>query len=424
MPHDARMTRQMMNGIATEATRLRKAIETESVGFQSRVLSFVRDYSADADLERAAIMANLKLSTLTGAARDAVKQELYDLIDRVLAAYSPQAVQKLAARREYTDLDETSRYLDRKTIAYRCCRLTRSFGKSFTLGPIDLTLRRGDIAGVVGENGNGKTTLFRLIAGELAADGGELEYPGLDASSTARIDWPEVKSRIAYVPQELPRWRGHLKQILQYEAAIHGIRGAENDYEVDFIVERLGLGAHLGKRWRELSGGYKFRFALARALVWRPELMILDEPLANLDVNAQLAVLRDIKAMATNVSHPIAVFISSQHLHEIEAIADRILFLRKGEASFNDRRVRLGDDRQKNVFELACELPVPALQAAIGGRLPLPVPITQDGLHYTLTTETDVSATDVLQILLETGVRIQYFRDISRSTKGLFRSPN
>ena len=410
----------MIPGITPDSTKLRQDIANDAMGFESRLLSFVRDYSSDAALERKAVMANLRLSKLTGEARESFKNELYQIIEKVIADYSPQAVAELAMQRELADLTTASQYLDRKTIAFRCANLTKSFGESFTLGPIDLEIRRGDITGVVGENGNGKTTLFRLIVGELAADNGKIDYPGFDESSEKKMNWSKVRSRIAYVPQELPRWRGNLREILQYEAAIHGIRGADNDYEVSFVIERLGLGAHIGKRWDELSGGFKFRFALARALVWLPDLMVLDEPLANLDVNAQLTVLRDIKSMATNVSHPIAIFMSSQHLHEVEAIADNILFLNKGEAKFNDRRVRLGENRTENRFELAGAFKLQVLQRAIGDRFP--VSITQDGLSFILTTEIGITARDILLVLMDSGVEVQYFRDISRSTKRLFQS--
>ena len=78
---------------------------------------------------------------------------------------------------------------------------------------------------------------------------------------------------------------------LHFAAAIHGIRGKENEDEVDFIIWRLGLDKYRNATWNEISGGFKMRFSLGRALVYNPRLLILDEPLANLDVNTQLLFL-------------------------------------------------------------------------------------------------------------------------------------
>ena len=86
-----------------------------------------------------------------------------------------------------------------------------------------------------------------------------------------------------------------LRSNLHYEAAIHGVGRADNEREVDFIVERLGFRGELDKEWHELSGGFRLRFALARALVWKPKLLILDEPLANLDFITQQIVLNDLR---------------------------------------------------------------------------------------------------------------------------------
>ncbi|MGH8499820.1 MAG: hypothetical protein ACRERV_13605, partial [Methylococcales bacterium] len=167
-----------------------------------------------------------------------------------------------------------------------------------------------------------------------------------------------------------------------------------------------------------LSGGYKLRFALARALVWQPNMMILDEPLANLDVNAQLSMLRDIKNLASSVNNPIAVFISSQHLHEIEAIADNLLFLRDGCAVFNDSIKLLGLDRDVNTYEIAADLG----QRDFIELFPesMPVSIKHDGLHFVVTTPVQLNATTILKIFVENQVEIRYFRDISRSSKKYF----
>ncbi len=137
-------------------------------------------------------------------------------------------------------------------------------GSNFTLRLEHLELRLGQITGLVGENATGKTTLFRILAGDLAPDAGTLHFSLFDPHN--RRSWPDLKQKIAYVPQELPVWHGSLRDNLRYEAALHGLSGDENSKAADYIVQRLGLGLHLDKNWAQLSGGYKLRFALAKAL--------------------------------------------------------------------------------------------------------------------------------------------------------------
>mgnify|MGYP000359675057 FL=1 len=94
----------------------------------------------------------------------------------------------------------------------------------FTLSNISVKLNPGQITGIVGENGNGKTTLLRIIAGDLAIDKGSLSY--FDKKSThADFTWEWAKEKIAYIPQRIPKWFGSLRKNLIFEATIRGIKG-------------------------------------------------------------------------------------------------------------------------------------------------------------------------------------------------------
>ena len=218
---------------------------------------------------------------------------------------------------------QSSVTIDAPTV-FSCWEMGKRFKRSsFHLEDINLDLYLGEITSVVGENGNGKTTLFRLVVGEISADEGHLEYPLLSLDEN-ELDWFDIKKQIAYVPQDLPKWYGSLKSNIQYAAAIHGLKGTDNQREVDFIIRRLGLENHLTKRWKELSGGYKLRFALAKALVTKPKLLVIDEPLANLDFKAQQIILSDLRNLSRSLKHPVAILLSSQHLHEIESVTDNI----------------------------------------------------------------------------------------------------
>lgn len=407
-----------IDNIKNYAQRLKDAIHNNELGFDRELLHFAQQYALTPETRKKAVLATYKLARAT--TDDNIKTDIIKLIDNIVADFSPVDYYQLNSLLSAKEREFSQKYNKNREITFKCSQLKKSFKQAFTLGEVDLSIRKGDITGVIGENGNGKTTFFRMVAGELAHDTGIIEYPFLQQSSNNKkdIDWALVKSRIAFVPQELPSWYGNLRHHLQYEAAIHGIKGKDNLLQVDYIIERLSLQNHIDKKWKELSGGFKFRFALAKALVWQPDMMILDEPLANLDVNAQLSILRDIKHLATSVTNPIAVFISSQHLHEIEAIADNLLFLREGKVIFNDSIKNLGAERTENTFEIGTSLNYQQFIALFSETMT--VSIRHYGLHYIVTTPLSFSKTDLLKILIAHDIDLHYFRDISCSSKMFF----
>jgi ABC-2 type transport system ATP-binding protein len=302
--------------------------------------------------------------------------------------------------------------------------LLRGISKSFPtnrfhLKNIDADFKLGEITGIVGPNANGKSTFMRIAVGELLADKGELEYPYFKKGNP-KINWDTLKHLVAYVSQELPSWQGQLKDNLRYEAALHGILGHENELEVNYIIERLGLTRYQNATWSQLSGGYKLRFALAKALIWKPLILVLDEPLANLDVNAQTLVLNDLKDLAHSFLNPIAVLISSQHIHEIEYVADNIIVLEEGEIKYNGKRSEYGITNEFNIFEFSCSAAPIDLEEAFADISS--AKIRSHGYYFSLKTDKTVSTNQVLMALQGKNIEPEYFRDISRSVKQMFLS--
>lgn len=293
--------------------------------------------------------------------------------------------------------------------------LTKRFssgGHRFALGPIDVELRTGEITGVVGENGNGKTTLLRQVAGLLDHDSGAIGYPEAEHSPYQR------RSTIAWIPQRSQRWYGTLLQNLRFTAAVHGITGEANEDRVMYTLHRLGLTRFKDLTWNQLSSGYKLRFELARMVVWRPRILVLDEPIANLDLQAQQLFLQDLKHLASSQRHPVTVILSSQQLHEIEAIADRIIFLKDGKAVYNGPTKGFDHERSNNVFEIKGDLDRARLIAAIGAVNVTAIDDT--GLILRLTTSRNITSKEVLKALAHADIEVSYFRDISTSTRKLF----
>lgn len=280
---------------------------------------------------------------------------------------------------------------------------------SFTLNPVSFKVSSGDILGVVGENGNGKTTLLRCLSGQLAIDSGSVHHTQIKEPG-----YYAIKHQVAFIPQRIPRWYGLLKDNLRFSAAIAGVHAAENDLMVDFMLERLGLGTYANYTWNQISSGYRTRFEIARVLLQKPSLLILDEPLANLDINAQQTILTDLRFMAKSIKHPMGVVLSSQQLHEVEKIADNVLFIKRGSCMFQTKENT--ETAKSYVLELETVAGRDDLLRILGDNK---VSIQFNGGFYTITSASS-SVQEILNRLISSEVSITYFRDITYSTKRFF----
>lgn len=201
----------------------------------------------------------------------------------------------------------------------------------FQLGPISLSIKKGQVYGLVGENGNGKTTLLRILARDLSYDSGVVKYY---FTERPKNDY-DLRTKLIYIPQRTEKWYGSLKDNLKFTLSSYGIPAEENELRTLLMIARLGLWQYQHLDWNALSSGYKMRFELARTLLRQPEILLLDEPLGNLDVLAQQVILEDLKMIANSVNHPIALILSSQQLFEVEKISDKVIFLRNGQYTDN-----------------------------------------------------------------------------------------
>lgn len=424
-----------MTPIEIRITEIRQQIEEQDISRASRrILDLFIDYHLPRKLKLEAVNLRAAYNDFAALERAAATEEQYsqllkdahNLLENISESVKPIVTNNVQTEAQKENKQESTAEMPRNQAAsdkglpvFVGENVTKSFytsGHSFHLPPLDLELRLGEITGIVGENGNGKTTLMRMVAGDLEADNGRIEYPFFPVAAN---DWYNIKNRIAYIPQHIGKWTGFLKTNLHFNAAIHGMLGEENEEQVNFIIHRLGLTKYENAMWSEISGGYKLRFELARALVWKPQLLIIDEPLAHLDINAQQIFMQDLRYLASSEKHPMAVLISSQHLHEVESIADNILFMKNGELLYNGKMTDFGSDRKENLFELGTENSKTEVLAALQGLGD--IRIDDVGKLKVIHAPIEVRSQMIMLHLGKTGISVQYFRDISTSTLKLFR---
>ena len=285
----------------------------------------------------------------------------------------------------------------------------------FQLGPISLSIKKGQVYGLVGENGNGKTTLLRILARDLSYDSGVVKYY---FTEQPKNDY-DLRTKLIYIPQRTEKWYGSLKDNLKFTLSSYGIPAEENELRTLLMIARLGLWQYQHLDWNALSSGYKMRFELARTLLRQPEILLLDEPLGNLDVLAQQVILEDLKMIANSVNHPIALILSSQQLFEVEKISDKVIFLRNGQYRDNAEATTTEEampliveiDTTNTREELMAVFKAFALEK-----------LNYNGGVYVAYFRPNTEYSAVLEALGKAKIDLTYIRNISASTRRFFVS--
>lgn len=284
--------------------------------------------------------------------------------------------------------------------------------RNFKLHPITFDLKSREVVGLVGENGNGKTTLLRIIGGELKPTAGSIDYN----FSKADLFSFELKSQLVYVPQRIEELYGNLMNNLQFTLSSYNIKGEENFLLAQVMLARLGLWQYRNLEWSQLSSGYKMRFELARTLLRRPKVLLLDEPLANLDIMAQQIILEDLKFLSQSVRNPFGVILSSQQLYEVEKVSTEVIFLEQGKLKNQTNEVE--SDANFTIIEIDVTNSKEELLTVLN---PLNLKeIKFNGGSYIAYFDSGVSIKNVLTQLGNSDLDVKYIRDISASSRRFF----
>jgi ABC-2 type transport system ATP-binding protein len=202
--------------------------------------------------------------------------------------------------------------------------LFKYYGERKAAGPLSFAIERGEIVGLLGLNGAGKTTALRILACDLLPSSGSVIVDGMDVVEHPR----EVSRRIGYLPETLPLYgEMTVHEYLVFAARLRGLTSAEAQRRATVVEESVQLGAVRDDLIASLSFGFRQRVGIAQAVVHKPDLLILDEPITGLDP-VQIVEMRQL---LRNLRSEHTIVLSSHILTEISETCDRILVLRAGE---------------------------------------------------------------------------------------------
>jgi ABC-2 type transport system ATP-binding protein len=232
------------------------------------------------------------------------------------------------------------------------------------LDDVSFDIRAGEFFGLLGPNGAGKTTLISILAGLSRASSGTVTVHGSDVVA----DYAEARRKLGVVPQELvfdPFF--NVREALRIQSGYFGIKN--NDAWIDELLGSLGLADKADSNMRQLSGGMKRRMLVAQALVHKPQVIVLDEPTAGVDVELRQTLWQFIARLNKQGS---TVLLTTHYLEEAEALCSRVAMLKQGRVVALAQTSELLKAASSNVlrFKIDSELPKElAEQARITGRI-------------------------------------------------------
>ena len=224
--------------------------------------------------------------------------------------------------------------------------LAKRYGEVRALRGIDLTIRRGQFFGLLGPNGAGKTTTIHILTGLVTFTDGQVRVLGNDVVAEYRL----TRRRIGLAPQEFNFDRFFpAREILILQAGYYGIPRKEAGRRADALLERFGLTSKANDKIWKLSGGMKRRLLIAKAMIHEPEILILDEPTAGVDVELRRALwsyLRKLNAEGKTILLTTHYIEEAEELCEEVAIIDRGRIVAQGSP---DALVQAGGERQLEI---------------------------------------------------------------------------
>ena len=222
-------------------------------------------------------------------------------------------------------------------------QLTRLYGNFKAVDNVSFKINKGEIVGLLGHNGAGKTTIMKMLSGFIEANQGHIEIDGADIQK----DLKQAQHSLGYLPENLPIYPEMIvADYLDYASEMKGLTGDAKIAEIKRVIQATDIVPKLLMPISTLSRGYKQRVGVAQAILGKPRLLILDEPTNGLDpTQTQL-----IRALIRNLAKDATVILSTHIMQEVDALCSRALIIRNGQLAVD---AQLEDLRESNHLQLA-----------------------------------------------------------------------
>lgn len=274
--------------------------------------------------------------------------------------------------------------------------LTKHYDGKTAVDNISFAIEPGEIFGLLGPNGAGKSTTINMIGGVTRVDSGRIEIFGHDN----RLDYRTTRRWVGVMHQEIVIDNFFtIDQALKFHAGYYGVR--DDPAWRAMLIERLGLGEHLHKVMIKLSGGMKRRFMIAKALLHRPRLLILDEPTAGVDVELRLTLwdfVREINSQGTTI------LLTTHYLEEAEQMCERIAIMHHGKLVALEKTASLLQRLGTKSIQLRLSSPLETLPQAL---LDYNAELAEDGMLVRLVLSAGQTSGELLQTCCRLGLDLE-----------------
>ena len=226
--------------------------------------------------------------------------------------------------------------------------LAKAYNGTVALQDVSISIAEGQFFGLLGPNGAGKTTTINILTGLVNRDTGKTEVFGHDTIKDYRF----TRSQIGVAAQELSiDWFFSVESLLYIQAGYFGISKKKARGKIEELLVRLGLDQKRKSRLRQLSGGMKRRFQIAKALVHDPQIIILDEPTAGVDVELRHELwqyLKDLHGLGKTI------LLTTHYIEEAEMLCEKVAIIDKGNVIANDSPKNLTRQLGKSGITISC----------------------------------------------------------------------
>ena len=295
--------------------------------------------------------------------------------------------------------------------------LTKRYRLDIALDHLDLDVPAGCVFGFLGPNGAGKTTTLRLLTGLARPTAGSATVAGIDATTGGRA----LAERIGALDQD-PRYYGWMtgRELLTFVGRLHGLDGAALRARVDEVLETIGLVDAAKRRIGGYSGGMRQRLGIGQAMLPRPSVLFLDEPVSSLDPAGR----RDVLELIGRLRGTCTVFMSTHILNDVERVCDRVGILDHGRLVTEAPMDELLASHARPILELDPEpdqdAAVAALAATVRAQAWTRDVRVEHGLIRVFVTDAERAAAEVLPLVVTSGVRLARFERVRPTLEDVF----